>query len=131
MNSQELLYVIDLVAKEKDVEREDIFKTVEEAMVLIAKEKYGKETILNATINRQSGQVGLSRIVHVVEKVENPFQEIDFDQARHLSSTANMDDELFEALPMIEFGRADASLVRKFIIEKIRLIERERQYEEF
>lgn len=131
MNNQELLFTVDVLSKEKNIEKDDVFGVVEQALVSTAKMRYGMESLISVKVDRKSGNVVISREAVVVDDVKNPFLEISIDQAKLLKKDAVVGDCVIEILPPLVFGRSDASSVKSFILQKIREIERNRQYEEF
>jgi N utilization substance protein A len=131
MNPQELLYVVDAVAKEKDLDTEDIFKTIEESILILAKEKYGEKTLLQTIIDRKVGNIILKRSVKVVNEVSNPFLEIHIDEAKKITPQAEIEQDIQEILPNIEFDRTAAATMRSHLTERIREIERHKQFEEY
>ncbi len=131
MNPQELLYVVDAVAKEKDLDKEDIFKTIEESILILAKEKYGDKTLLETVVDRKIGNIILKRSVKVVDEVSNPFLEIHIDDAKKIASHVEIDENIEEILPNIEFDRSAAATMRSQLTERIRDIERQKQFDEY
>ena len=65
----ELLLVADAVAREKNIEREDVLEAMEQAIQKAGRAKYGHEKDIRATIDRKSGDVRLSRWTEAVETV--------------------------------------------------------------
>ena len=67
----ELLLVADAVAREKNIDREEVLEAMEQAIQKAGRAKYGHEKDIRATIDRKSGDVRLSRWTEIVEAVEN------------------------------------------------------------
>lgn len=73
MNNQELLFTVDVLSKEKNIEKDDVFGVVEQALVSTAKMRYGMESLISVKVDRKSGNVVISREAVVVDDVKNPF----------------------------------------------------------
>ena len=67
----ELLQVADAVARDKGIEREEVFLAMEMAIQKAGRSKYGHEHDIRAAIDRTNGAISLARYTEVVENVEN------------------------------------------------------------
>ena len=72
----ELLLVADAVAREKNIDREEVLEAMEQAIQKAGRAKYGHEKDIRATIDRKTGDVRLSRWTEAVETVENEETQI-------------------------------------------------------
>ncbi|MCP1336427.1 transcription termination factor NusA [Futiania mangrovi] len=130
-NRLELLQIADAVAREKSIDREIVLEAMEEAIQRAARSRYGAEHTIKATIDRRNGNIELSRLREVVEKVENDATEIDLVSAQRRNPAAIVGDFIAEPLPPIDFGRIAAQTAKQVIVQKVRDAERERQYDEY
>jgi N utilization substance protein A len=130
-NRLELLQIADAVAREKAIDAEIVVEAMEEAIQKAARSKYGMENEIRAEIDRKTGNIGLSRLLDVVEVVENPATEILLSEALGRNPDARVGDLISEALPPIDFGRIATQTAKQVIVQKVREAERERQYEEY
>src|SRR5690242_16238366 len=127
----ELLLVADAVAREKNIEREEVIEAMEQAIQKAGRAKYGHEKDIRATIDRKTGDVRLSRWTEVVETVENEDTQIPVHIARKFKPEVNVGDFIIDPLPPIDFGRIAAQTAKQVIVQRVREYERKRQYEEF
>ncbi|GGK33211.1 transcription termination factor NusA [Salinarimonas ramus] len=130
-NRLELLQIADAVAREKVIDRQIVLAAMEDAIQKAARSRYGSETEVRAEINPKTGEIALSRLLHVVEAVENDATEITLDEARRRNPAAMIGDFISEALPPFDFGRIAAQSAKQVIVQKVRDAERDRQYDEF
>ncbi len=130
-NRLELLQIADAVAREKSIDAEIVIEAMEEAIQKAARSKYGMENEIRAEIDRKSGNIGLFRLLGVVEEVENPATEIRLSEALGRNPDARIGDLISEVLPPIDFGRIATQTAKQVIVQKVREAERERQYEEY
>ena len=68
-NRLELLQIADAVAREKSIGRELVLSAMEDAIRKAAKSRYGSENEIRAEIDPRTGEIKLSRLLEVVEKV--------------------------------------------------------------
>lgn len=135
MNTQrqplELLQVAETVAREKNIDREEILQAMEMAVEKAGRAKYGLERNIKANIDRKTGNINLQLVHEVVEVVENSDTQMSLDEARKIDPKVELGGFIQEELPPIDFGRIAAQSAKQVIVQKVREAERERQYEEF
>ena len=61
MKGSELLRIVDQMHNEKNIDREIIFSGIEAALQLAAQKKYGEESGVTVTINRESGEISAKK----------------------------------------------------------------------
>ena len=127
----ELLLVADAVAREKNIDREEVLEAMEQAIQKAGRAKYGHEKDIRATIDRKTGDVRLSRWTEAVETVENEETQIPVHIARKFQPDIKLGGHLVDPLPPIDFGRIAAQTAKQVIVHKVREAERHRQYDEF
>jgi len=130
-NRLELLQIADAVARDKSIDRSIVIASMEDAMQKAARSRYGQETEVRAEINPRTGEVRYSRLMLVVEQIENDATQILLTDARKRNPAAQVGDWIAETLPPIEFGRIAAQSAKQVIVQKVREAERDRQYDEF
>ena len=130
-NRLELLQIADAVAREKSIPREIVLKSMEEALQKAARSRYGQETEVRVEINPKTGEIRFSRLLMVVDEIENDATQILLADAQKKNPAAQVGDWISETLPPFEFGRIPAQSAKQVIVQKVREAERDRQYEEF
>ena len=130
----ELLQVADTVARDKGIEREEVFEAMEQAIQKAGRSKYGYEHDIRANIDRKSGEIQLARYVEIVEdnaEIENESAQIRLSSAIKRKSDASVGEFFIDALPPIDFGRIAAQTAKQVIVQRVREAERERHFEEY
>jgi len=130
----ELLHVADAVAREKNIEREEVIDAMEQAIQKAGRAKYGYDHDLRATIDRKTGEVKLQRyllVVETVEDVEDEHTQIDLKAARISNADIVAGEYIIDDLPPIEMGRIAAQAAKQVIVQKVREAERRRQFIEY
>jgi len=130
-NRLEILQIADAVAREKSIDRAIVIASMEDALQKAARSRYGQETEVRAEINPRTGEVRFSRLLLVVELVENDATQISLEEARKRNPAAQAGDWISETLPPFDFGRIAAQSAKQIIVQKVREAERDRQYEEY
>jgi len=81
-NRLELLQIADAVAREKAIDRNIVIAAMEDAIQKAARSRYGSETEVRAEINPKTGEMRLSRLLLVVDQVENDATQIALEEAK-------------------------------------------------
>ena len=129
----ELLRIVEAVATEKSIDREIILSSMESAIQKAAKTKFGLDNNIRATIDRESGDINLHKVLKIVETPINFNTEISLEHAieKEKKENVKIGDEIFEQLPQVDLGRVAAQTARQVITQSVREAERERQYNDF
>ena len=130
-NRLELLQIADAVAREKSIDRKIVIQAMEEAIQKAAKSRYGSENDIRCEIDPKTGETKLTRVLQVVELVENDATQITLADAKRRNPDAKVGDIIAETLPPVDFGRVKAQNAKQVIVQKVREAERERQYDEY
>src|SRR5271166_2144277 len=130
-NRLELLQIAEAVAREKSIDRTLVLSAMEDAIQKAAKSRYGSENEIRAEIDARTGEIKLSRLLEVVEKVTLDATEISLKDAKKRNPEAEVGDFIAEPLPPLDFGRVAAQNAKQVIVQKVREAERERQHEEY
>ena len=130
-NRLELLQIADAVAREKSIDREIVIGAMEEAIQRAARSRYGAENEIRADIDPKTGDIKITRLLEVVEIVEDDHIHISVNDAKRRNPEAQVGDFIAEPLPPIDFGRIAAQSAKQVIVQKVRDAERQRQFEEF
>jgi N utilization substance protein A len=129
----ELLQVADAVAREKMIERDEVLEAMEQAIQKAGRAKYGHEKDIRAVIDRKTGEVKLSRWTEVVEQepVENEATQIPLRIAQKIRPGIAVGEFIVDPLPPIDFGRIAAQTAKQVIVQRVREVERSKQFHEY
>src|SRR5512138_341769 len=103
-NRMELLQIADAVAREKSIDRRIVIAAMEDAIQKAAKSRYGSENDIRCEIDPKTGETKLTRVVQVVETVENESTQVTLAEAKRRKPEANVGDLIAESLPPLDFG---------------------------
>ncbi len=130
-NKLELLQIADAVAREKSIDRKIVIEAMEDAIQKAAKSRYGTENDIRCEIDPRTGEARLSRVMAVVDVIENDATQVLLADAQKRNPEAKVGDLIAEALPPMDFGRVAAQNAKQVIVQKVREAERDRQFGEY
>jgi N utilization substance protein A len=147
--------VIDQVCREKNISRQVLTETVEQA-VLAAAKKVFEEREIEAQFDPETGNVNLFQVLYVVEEIDHEGREITLEQAQRAGLEAEPGDELLFQIFYLEsdkkraeqqlkdypelealrlgghgFGRIAAQTAKQVIIQRVREAERENLFDAY
>ena len=127
--TKEILFVVDAVSNEKEVEKDIIFEAIEAALASATRKKHGGDIEVRVVIDRETGDYDTFRRWLVVDDsetpvLENPKSEITLSAARAEDPDVQPGDYIEEPMESIEFGRIAAQTAKQVIVQKVREAER-------
>ena len=130
---EEMLQVANNVAQEKNINQDDVFMAMEQALEKSARVKYGMERDIRVNINRETGDIKLESYLKVVEthSEEEQSREILLSDAIQLKKDIKIDEFIIKELPPLELGRVAAQNAKGVIIQKVREADKSKQFEEY
>ena len=102
---EEMLQVANNVAQEKNINQDDVFSAMEQALEKSARVKYGMERDIRVNINRETGDITLQSFLKVVENYSED------EQAREIL--------LQEAIKINKNIKVDEYIVQEYIVQGI------------
>ena len=131
--SKEVLILVDAIAREKNVEREIVFESLESALASATKKRFPQDSDIVVRIDRANGEYDAFRRWKVVEDDEfmNDESEITLVGARKQIDDIEIGDYIEEELKAEKFGRIGAQAAKQVITQKIREAEREQVLNDF
>ena len=88
--------VLDQVSKDKNIDRQVLVETLEQAILTAAKKAFGMQREMEAKFNEETGRVDLFQIIVISEQVteETKGKEISLEDANRFNLKAEVGDEL-------------------------------------
>jgi transcription termination/antitermination protein NusA len=130
---EEMLQVANNVAQEKNINQDDVFSAMEQALEKSARVKYGMERDIRVKIDRETGDMKLNSYLKVVNNYSEDEQarEILLTEATAINKDIKIDEYIVKELPPIELGRVAAQNAKGVIIQKVREADKSKQFEEY
>mgnify|MGYP004641892035 FL=1 len=130
-SAKDLVLALEGLEREKNIKREDILKTIEDALVSALRKNLGKTAQISAKIDVENGSIKAFQTLNVVELVTNPETEIDVEGAKKYMKNPKVGDVVTNTLEVEDFSRIAAQIAKQVLIQKVRGIERDNFYKEF
>jgi len=131
--SREILLVVDVMSREKNVSKDVIFSALELALASATKKRFHEDVDVRVDVDRETGEYSTCRLWHVVpdDAVEFPERQIGLTDALARNAEIELDGYIEEPLEPVEFGRIGAQAAKQVILQKIREAEREQILNDF
>ena len=129
--NKELMEALDILEKEKEISKETLFEAIENSLITACKNHFGKSDNIKVEINRETCDFLCYAEKEVVEEVEDDCLQIALEDARELSSRAQLGDILNVEIKSKEFGRIATQNAKNVILQKIREEERSVIYNQY
>ncbi|NOZ68648.1 MAG: transcription termination/antitermination protein NusA [Deferribacteres bacterium] len=131
--NRELIHIIEQMSKERGIPKESILGTLESALLSAVRKKYGLTPEINIKIDNASGEISISALKKVVQKVENPREEISLQDARKIDPSKEIGDTVESPISLENFGRIAAQTAKQVLFQRVRVREAEKEaiFEEY
>ncbi len=131
--SREVLMLVDALAREKSVDKEIVFSSLESALASATKKRFSGESDVRVSIDRDTGEYDSFRRWQVMddETFETPELHIKLAEAQKTDPDIQLEEFVEEPLESIDFGRIGAQAAKQVIFQKIRDAEREQILSDF
>jgi len=120
----ELIAILNYWEKERGIDREVLFQTLENALLTASRKSVGPARDLRIQIDRKTGEIKAIAKVRVVEKVASIHDEISLEEARRRHPGAQVGDDIEIEVTPRHFGRIAAQTAKQAILQRIRQAER-------
>lgn len=120
----DILQVAEIIAKDKEIDKEEIFQAMEEALAPTAKAKYGNKKNVVVTLNRSTGEIEVNWVRNIVSEISDNENDILLNDAQKINAQFKAGDHINEKLPPIEFKRSMAYTAKQIISKRIKIAER-------
>ena len=104
LDKLELLRIVEAVANEKSIDKELVIGSMESAIQKAALTKFGNDTNIEVTIDRETGEIKIQKVLEIVEIVEDSAREISLEDALKMNpenKELKLGEKIFEELPKV------------------------------
>lgn len=125
---------LNLLTRERRVDKALLFETLESALTSAVKKKYGNNAVVAVEIDEETGLLHPYLVRSVVEdenEIEDPVCQITLEEARQDDANLQVGDEVRELLPFSDFGRNAIALAKQILVQRVREVERGKIFDEF
>ena len=129
--NNELLEALNILEQEKNISKETLLEAIENSLITACKNHFGKSENVKVNIDPETCEYHVFQEKKVVEKVENPVEEISLVNAKMIDSKYELDDIVNVEVKSKEFGRIATQNAKNVILQKIREEERKVLFDEY
>ncbi|PWM33279.1 MAG: transcription termination/antitermination protein NusA [Verrucomicrobia bacterium] len=130
-NSSEILAILEYMEKEKQISRADMIDSITAAIRNAAAKSMHAGYDLKIEINPKSGALKSWALLTVTDSVADPATQIHIDKAKLYKKDPQIGDIVEREIDLSNLGRIAAKNVYQSIIQKVRLFEKERIFDDY
>lgn len=114
----------------KKIDRPTMIKILEEVFRTLIRKKYESDEGFDIIINTENGDLEIWRTREVVKKgkVEDPFLEIELEDALKIDDELEIGDDAVELIEIDDFGRRAILAARQTLVSRVNEIEKDEVY---
>ena len=131
IDNKELIMALEDLEKEKGIKKEYLLGSIETALVTAYKRNFESQENVKIVMDKNTGATYVYSVKEIVEKVENPIQQISLPDAKKINKSLQIGDTVEVEIVPKNFGRIAAQTAKQVIVQKIREAEREIIYTEY
>lgn len=120
----EIIEALNLLAKEKNLDKEEIMQGIEKAIASACEKDYGKNTQYSVNMDRETGEIRVYTHKTVVEQIMDPRTDITLEEAQQINPYFDIDDEVPVEITTMDFGRIATQKAKGIILQQIKEGER-------
>jgi len=129
--NQEFIRALDVIQKEKSIDKEELIQAIEAAITTAYKKNYGNAHNVEINVDRETGDIQVFALKEIVEVPENDHSQISLEKAREVDSNYAIGDFFRKEVRPRDFGRIAAQNAKQLIIQRIKEAERNIIYDDY
>ncbi|UCF62956.1 MAG: transcription termination factor NusA [bacterium] len=127
----EIVEAVNLIAKEKRIDKDELRDILEDIFLTLIKRKYGESDHFDVIVNMDRGDVEIFIEKEVVEEVQDPLLQIDYKDARKIDPDIEIGEDFVEVIQPDQFGRRLINIAKQTLLQRIREYEKRKIYDEY
>ncbi len=133
--NEEFIGALKEIVKEKGIDEDLLFNTIEDALVGAYKKNYanhgGNNQNVKVTMNRVTGDIHVYAQKNVSEQIEDEFNDMTLEEAKKISPKYQVGDVVDIEVTPKTFGRVAAQSAKQLVVQRLKEAERSIIYNEF
>ncbi|MDR0679864.1 MAG: transcription termination factor NusA [Puniceicoccales bacterium] len=129
--SSQILSVLEYMEKEKGISRADMIETISEAIRTAALKSITAGQDIRVEINPRTGQLQAWAVFEIVDSVSDPRNQMHISKALLIDNKAEVGSVVETEIDPALLGRIVAQIARQAIMQRIKLFEKEKIYDDF
>jgi len=131
MEKDNILNAIEVLSKEKGIDRDFLIDAIEESLKAASQKYFGEGEKVEAYFDRGKGEVKVHVKKKDVNEVKEPTKEIHIEQAKKMFGDVKIGQEVEITLPPETLGRLAVQAAKSVLLSKVKEAEEERIYREY
>lgn len=127
----DMLKALEQISEEKGLSMDILVPIVEEAVTKAYKNNFEPLENIVTEFNRQTGEMSITKVMDVVDEIENVHSQISVEEAKKLKPEYEAGDRVIEHIPLSRLGRIAAQTAKQIMNTKIGEAERNLILEEY
>lgn len=124
INSKDFFIALDLLEKEKNINKDFFISALESALTSAYKKNFGEGKSASVKLNPEKNTIKVLAYKTIVDEVQDFDKEISLADAKKLKSTYKVGDIVSEEVTPKSFGRIAIQTARQVVMQKLREAER-------
>jgi len=129
--NKDIIDAFTQIAKEKNVDRNQLGEIIESIFSNLMIKRYGEEAEFDVIVNMDKGELEIYHEKVVVDQVEDPATEIDIESAQEIEPDLEVGDVFVDVLDPSSFGRRLIANAKQNLYQQIRDIEKMHVYNDY
>jgi len=132
--NRELIEVFSEIAREKNVERSELAKILEDLFLYVIEKEYGDSSNYSCIVNLDKGEIEIYSEKTIVEEIDDFKVEITLPEAIAIEPDAadlELGDIFVEVIDPRVFGRRLVTTAKQYFAQRLRDVERNYIYEDY
>ena len=131
--NRDIVEAIQLLLKEKDIEKSTFEDIIQGVFLSAIKKIYGSSDNFDVIFNMERGDIEIYCRKEIVEDgaIENPVMQIEISRAREEDPDFLLGDEYVDIINYRKFGRRTILAIKQNLMQRIKEIEKDNLYSEF
>lgn len=131
MINKEIIDAFTQIAKEKNIDRNQLGEIIESIFSNLMRKRYGDEANFDVIVNMDKGELEIYHEKVVVDEVQDPANEISVESAQAIEPDLESGDLFVDVLDPSSFGRRLIANAKQSLFQQIRDIEKMHIYNDY
>jgi N utilization substance protein A len=127
----EIVEAVNMIAREKRIDKEEIRDILEDIFMTLIKRKYGDVDNFDVIVNMDRGDVEIYVEKQVVEEAQDDFTQISVKDAKKIDPDIEAGEDYVELVDPEQFGRRLINIAKQTLLQRIREYEKRKIFEEY
>jgi len=125
INSKDFFIALDLLEKEKKIDKAYFIESLEAALASAYKKNFGEAKSAIVKLNPEKNTIKVYAYKTIVDEVEDPDKQISLEDAQSIKASYKVGEIIQEEVTPKSFGRIAAQTAKQVVMQRLREAERQ------